>query len=100
MGEGIADPIGTLALKSREKSEIEKDGLSGVEFIDKGKYLDEIKAAAVIDKTGFSTEDFGERMQGITNLLIQKHKKRAGSKNVVYIIVTHAPVVNDTFVRI
>ena len=59
MGAGIADPIGTLTLLSREKSEIEKDGLSGVEFVDKGKYLDEIKVAAVTDKSGFSTEDFG-----------------------------------------
>ena len=42
VGNGINDAIGTLALKSREKSEIEKEGLNGVEFIDNGKYFTEI----------------------------------------------------------
>ena len=43
----IEDPIGTLTLKTREKSEIQTNGLSGVDYIDKGKYLNEIKAASV-----------------------------------------------------
>ena len=67
--------------------------MSGIEFLDKGKYSTEIKAAAARDEAGYVIDDFDARAKSIVDMLTQKHKKRTDGKNKVYVIVSHAPVV-------
>ena len=44
--------------------------MSGIEFLDKGKYLTEIKAAAARDEAGYVIDDFDARVKSIVDLLM------------------------------
>ena len=96
VGDDISDPIGTLTIRTRDKSEIKKEGLNDIDFIDKDKYMTEIKQAASVYEFSDFDEEFDTRVKNIVAMLVQKHKKRNDGKNIVYVIVTHAPVVYQT----
>ena len=39
------DPVDELAVRSQNKNELQKDGLNGIDFVDKGKNMEAIKQA-------------------------------------------------------